>query len=204
MPFQPAVNCAEAVINWSGPGGLYANVLNFKFATAYDQGDIDALALAVDEAVGGAMLGLVGTVVAYVNTTVRGLTTSVDLEGVSDTEAGSGGASGTSMPPNVAYCLSLRTGLTGRSARGRFYTVGVTSAHLSAADTVTEAYRDAWIAALESVGSQAGDDGWQWGVLSRQNNNVVLSTAVFREITAVIGVDLFLDSQRRRLRNRGT
>lgn len=204
MAFQPAVNCAEAVINYSGPGGLYANVLNFKFATAYDQGDIDALAAAVDQAVGGAFIGLIGTVVTYVSTTVRGLTSSVDLEGVNDTEAAAGTASGTSMPPNVTYCLSLRTGLTGRSARGRFYTVGVTSAHLSAADTVSTTYRDNWIAALEAIGTQAGDDGWQWGVLSRQNNGVVLGSAVFREITDIIGVDLFLDSQRRRLRNRGT
>jgi len=204
MPFVPAPNCAEAVINWSGPGGLYANVLNFKFATAYDQGDIDALALAVDQAVGGAMLPVVGTVVTYVNTTVRGLTSSVDLEGVADVESAAGSASGTSMPPNVTYCLSLRTGLTGRSARGRFYTVGVTSSHLASAAAVSTTYRDNWIAALESVASQAGDDGWQWGVLSRQNNNVVLSTAVFREITDIIGVDLNLDSMRRRLSGRGT
>lgn len=204
MAFQPAVNCAEAVINWSGPGGLYANVLNFKFPTAYDQGDIDALAAAVDEAVGGAMLGLVGTVVSYVNTTVRGLTSSVDLEGVADAEAGAGGASGTSMPPNVTYCLSLRTGLTGRSARGRFYPVGLTSSQLSSAVAVSTTYRDAMIAALETIGSQAGDDGWSWGVLSRQNNNIVLAAAVFREITDVIGVDLNLDSMRRRLAGRGT
>lgn len=204
MAFQPATNCAEAIINWSGPGGLYANVLNFKFATAYDQGDIDALALAVDQAVGGAMLGLVGTVVTYVNTVVRGLTSSVDLEGVADDEAGAGTASGTSMPPNVAYCLSLRTGQTGRSARGRFYTVGVTSAHLASAVAVSTTYRDAWIAALEAVGSQAASDGWSWGVLSRQNNGIVLGTAVLRPITDVIGVDLNLDSMRRRLLGRGT
>jgi len=203
MAFQPAVDCAEAIISYATPGGINLNVVNFKYATVYDQEAIDDLAAAIDGVVGVDFLPLIAGDSVYVSTHVRGLASTVDLESLNVASSDNGGASGGALPTNAAYCLSLRTGLTGRSARGRFYTVAMTTAHQATADTVTTTYRDAWIAALESMQSAASGVGWTWGVLSRQNNGVVLSSAVLRAITVVFGVNLDIDSQRRRLAGRG-
>lgn len=46
-----------------------------------------------------------------------------------------GGTSGEAVPPQVACVVTLRTGLAGRSHRGRLYVVGVNRVYLNATDT---------------------------------------------------------------------
>jgi len=203
MAFVPAPNCAEAIINWDTPGGRNLNVCNFKFAGSYIQDDIDALAAAVDSAVGTDMLPLTSGDSAYVGTHVRGLAATVDLEALNVDSIGAGTAMGGGLPTNASHCISLRTGLTGRSARGRFYTVGMATSAQASADAVSVTYSNAYIDALENMSAAAALEGWTFVVLSRQNNGIVLTTAVARPITTMLAVDLNIDSQRRRLAGRG-
>lgn len=203
MAFVPAVDCAEAVIGFIGDGGNYNNVLNFKYATAYDQSNIDDLADAVDGAVGSDYLAILSDQVSYVNTHVRGLTSSVDLEGVANASASTGGDSDSPLPSNATLCVSLRTGLTGRSARGRFYSVGATFGDVLTADVFTAAYVAAVVATIVAISTQAGAAGWTLVVLSRRNAGVALTAAVARPVTQIYAVDNNVDSQRRRLKGRG-
>lgn len=180
-------------------GKNLANVMNFSFGSAYAQGDIDALASDVDSIIGSAFLSLMRSTVSYVQTVVRGLASSVDLEAVDATSAGPGSGSGGPQANHTTFCLSLRTGLTGRSARGRFYTLGVQATDLASINTVTATYRNNWITALGLLRVAAAADGWTLGVVSRQNNGVKLTTGVFRTVTTIIAVNDQLDTQRRRM-----
>jgi len=199
MPFQPATDCAVASIQYTSGGKSIANVVNFKSAAPYDQDDIDALALTVDTWVGTYVLSEVRNTVTYNQTVVRGLSSALDLEATNNDNAGTGALSGSALPNNVTFCLSLRTGLTGRSARGRFYVPPYDASKLSAANVVSSTFRDQWISILLQLGLDAAAAGWTWGVLSRRHAGVVLAEAVLRPIVDVIAVDDFVDHQDRRL-----
>jgi len=203
MAFVPAVDCAEAVIHYTTPGGKAVNVLNFKHDGGYDQGNIDDLALAVDTKVGINFLALMGSAYHYDETVVRGLASIVDLEGTNDDSAGNGTYTGTTLPTSVSLAISLRTGFTGRSARGRMFVAGITADSMASADTVNSTYADAWIAALNAVQAEAAISNWDLVVISRQSGGVRLTSAVARVVTDVLCVDHVIDSQRRRLLGRG-
>jgi len=204
MAFVSAPDCAEAVINYSNDAGFMANVLNFHKTGGYTQTDIDALATAVDDEVATNFLPLINVSTTYVNTHVRGLESAVDLESIVDTGTDVGSASGTSMPNNATFVLSFRTGFTGRSARGRMYVPPMGDSALTTANVVNSTFRNAWLTAIGSLFSAAAIAGWDAVVISRQNAGVPLSPAVAREITQIVVTDDNIDSQRRRLKGRGT
>lgn len=106
---------------------------------------------------------------------------------------------GTSAPNNVTITVSFRTGLGGRSRRGRNYWIGLLEANVnnnrvdSAVRTLILAYYSGYI------GAGTFSEGWQWGVYSRFTNNAPRLTGLFTPITSVIFADDVVDSQRNRL-----
>jgi len=199
MSFQSAPNCAEAVINATISGTALANVLNFYKSSGYDQDDIDALAEAVDDAVGSDYLAILASAVSYNSTLVRGLENTVDLQASVTTNAGAGAVSGATMPNNVSLVATLRTGLTGRSARGRFYTMVMSSASLASQNTLSSTIGTGLSDFLLQVQINALAAGWQLCVLSRYNNLSKRATAIAFAVTDIEVRNLLVDSQRRRL-----
>jgi hypothetical protein len=100
------------------------------------------------------------------------------------------------LPPFVAFCISLRTANRGRSGRGRQYVAGLREDQASGntyAQGAAQALVDAYMELVNFPPT-----GWEWGVLSRQNNGVPRTQGLFQPITAVIYTDLTLDTQRGR------
>jgi hypothetical protein len=199
MTFIPFANCAEIVLD-----GLYytkpiANVLLAQFPGTYVQGDLDALAAAVDNWMSTDYLPVCNTSVQYIQTRVRGLTNIIDLQATSNTSAGFGGASGTVMPGNVTLCFSLRTGFTGRSARGRFYAWPPSQNALSTGQVFGATYGTAMLTALSNLKAAIQSAGWAWGVGSRQTGGSPRTSGLFTPISVAIYTNLDADSQRGRL-----
>lgn len=114
-----------------------------------------------------------------------------------------GGANGTnSMPGNATFCLSLRTAFVGRTRRGRMYTIGMDEAH-QAGGVVTSTYRNNWLTLAEQLRLAAAAANWEWVVASFWSGGVERPTALVTPVQAIIAVDDFVDSQRRRLQGRG-
>jgi hypothetical protein len=199
MTFQSAPDCAEAVIQATYGGVNIANVLNFKKTGGYDQDAIDALAELVDAAVGDAYLPICNSQVGYTSTLVRGLTESVDLTASRSTNAGSGALTSNPLPANVTLCATLKTGFTGRSARGRFYAFPTAQGQLASADAFISDYGDGLIAFLQEVKDNAFLADWKLIVLSRSNGGARRGTAIGTNVSAVVLRNLLSDSQRHRL-----
>lgn len=190
---------AEAVIRWTNGRVNFNNVLNFLKTGGYDQTAIDNLAALVDLAVDTYFLPLIASTADYVLTDVRGLTSASDLFATNGTNAGAGSAAGNPVPSNVAYVITLGTGFTGRSYRGRFYMPALTTAHVAGDDNVTSTYSDAVVDAVADLLADALTAGWTPVVLSRVTGGAPRATAIGTPITDIIARNTTTDSQRRRL-----
>lgn len=107
------------------------------------------------------------------------------------------------MPANVTIAVSLRTGLAGRSFRGRHYWTGLSEGQV-AGDFITTGVNTGILAAINAlrVALQAAD--FTWCIVSRTANGVPRTTGVATAITTVFTVDTRVDTMRRRLLGEGT
>jgi hypothetical protein len=119
------------------------------------------------------------------------------------TTSNAGAQTGEALPFNNSFCISFRTANRGRSGRGRNYFVGLTI------DTVTSNVVNADITAgllagyTALIGAGLFVAGAQWCVVSRYSHGEARSSALIQPIISAINVDTIVDSQRRRLPNRG-
>jgi len=202
MAFQSVPNTAEMAFIFSADGNVMQNRINFECITdPYDATLLANLATAGDLWVDSDYLPAVSSDVQYLRTEVRGLNDEFDLVVVEDANAGFGGTVSAVYPLNVSKAFTLRSGLTGRSARGRFYTVGMTAGHTvnGSRTLITTAYRDAFINALTSLISDAFVAGWVMVVTSRYHNGVKRTSGLNFAISQVGVSDMTTDSRRDRL-----
>jgi hypothetical protein len=103
------------------------------------------------------------------------------------------------LPGSVAFCVSLRTGLTGRSARGRYYWQGLTEDQVSgntvASGTVTSIVgaMDNLISTITGISAFPVIVSYFSGGIARPGGPVTFL------INDALAVDNIVDSQRGRL-----
>jgi len=199
MTFQPAPNCVELVVRGTIGFKPVANVLNFWKPTTYNLTDIQDLADAANAQTVAHYLPIMGNGVAYSECFVRGLSTIIDISAANASGAGAGSAAGVCLPSNSSFVVTLRTGFTGRSARGRFYAWPTGSGNQVDAGTVSIGYGDAVVTLVTAYKTAAAALGFQMVVLSRQSGGVRPATATHIPVTLIEHRNLELDSQRRRL-----
>lgn len=113
-----------------------------------------------------------------------------------------GGANSASEPGNVSFCLSARTGQSGRSFRGRKYVAGVPVVFRSG-NQVTADWAADILAALNGLISTLNAINQVLVVVSRIADGVERLTGLSTPIDNFTYTDLNIDSQRRRLTGRG-
>lgn len=107
---------------------------------------------------------------------------------------------GATLPGNVAFCVSLRTGLTGRSARGRFYWAGLVEQQV-AKNIVDAGVVISIVAAMNNLISLITSLSAQVVIVSYYSGNVLRPGGpVYFIVTNALAVDSNVDSQRGRLR----
>lgn len=203
MAFQPAPACAVAVMRYGyTSGGIFthANVLNFKTTAgvAFTLGDLSNLADTLEAWFTGHLDGVMSTGFSLLNIELRGLASAespyyvrtVGLPGV---------VAGDALPPNVAACVTMSTGLTGRSARGRMYWGGMSEVQQDGGALVSgvvTGLNDACAALLTALD---GDGSYDLVVLSRFTGGAERPTANPLKVTEFALRDAVLDTQRRRI-----
>jgi len=199
MPFVAVPDTVEVVINGDISGQPIANVVGASRVGGYVQADLDNLAAAVDGWVASDYLPLVSNSVGYTSTHVRGLSNIIDLESTDTTNAGPGTASGSGMPANASFVVTLRTGHTGRSARGRFYMWPYASSALLTSQTVTTTYSTAAQSALIALAGAISGAGFQFVIISRRSNGAPRLVGVTTAVTDIESRNQDVDSMRHRL-----
>lgn len=203
MAFQPAPACAQAVLRFGYTvGGIFthANVLNFvkDAGTAFDVADLELLADILE-----AWFLDQGDALLHVGYQLM----TIELRGLESAEAAyttricndPGTVAGDSLPPNVAACLSMTTGFTGRSSRGRMYWGGLSEVQQDggtlAAGVVT-GFNDLCADLLNKLEIEGL---CKLAVLSRFTGGAQRATAHPLVVTDFGLRDAVLDTQRRRI-----
>lgn len=115
-----------------------------------------------------------------------------------------GGKGTQSLPNNDAFCVTLRTGLSGRSNRGRSYFSGIANTDVvrSHLDPVVGAEIVASMNSL--IGTLQGDANTMLVVVSRAHDGAPRAEGIFHQVISASAYDYVMDSQRNRLPGRGT
>lgn len=113
-----------------------------------------------------------------------------------------GGVPEPSMPGNVTWCVQFRGDGRGRSRRGRNYVPGLPTSVIND-NQVTQSWATAVLNSYQALGSTLQTEGLQHVIVSRVADGVPRTTALLTPVTAYVGVDTTIDSQRRRLPGRG-
>jgi hypothetical protein len=107
------------------------------------------------------------------------------------------------MPNNVSLAVSLRSGSTGRSARGRWFWQGFTTNQITGS-VVDSGIGSTIDAAMTALRSAIVDLGYRWVIVSYTEDNAPRPGGpVYFQVNDILLVDNVVDSQRRRLPGRG-
>jgi len=213
MPVAYSFAAIEAILRYTWNGQRCENTLWFKTVggTIPSEGEIAALGADLHSWYQTYLIPIQGSVCVLNEIYLRQaliaggaeLTIPGDLLDV-------GSAGGDPEAGNVTLTVSFRTGLSGRSYRGRNYSIGMTKSQQSggtASSAYVEALEDAY-SELKNIIDTTGDFVWviysQYeGVDAGTGNPIPRLTPLMTPVSTAIVVDDRTDSQRRRLRARG-
>jgi hypothetical protein len=157
------------------------------------------LADVIDINVGAGYLPLINLDTQYVETTVKDLASFPGTIATANANAGTGGNASASLPANVSFCMTARTGFVGRSYRGRLYGFPIGVTELSGTNTVTASYANLMQTWLTNQNTAADALGWKGVVLSYYTGGMVRSLPIATPISVWLYRNLTTDSQRGRL-----
>lgn len=203
MPFVPAPNCVQVELRWTLDSQKCENRFFVDMTEPPSVENMTALSAVVAGWVENEYAPIVNGAITFTEALYTDWTTQL---GVQLTQPLSlvGGTSGTMLPNESSFCVSLRTGFRGRSARGRWYMPPPDQAARLGINTLTTTYVGLAAGALSTLIDNIIGGGWFMSVVQFRSNNVKLTTGVVRRFSHALAVDNLLDSQRRRKPGNGT
>jgi hypothetical protein len=203
--FIPAPNCAQVELIYLSQGELCENVFKVQKGSPYTLAQLQSLRGTVNtwDSTTGNQLRSSG--VQLVRIRSRGIDSASDpVEDYTLPTPRNGTQAGTMLPNNVTFCFKLPTGLAGRSYRGRWYQVGLTTGFIGAdANHMNPVSAANALAALNALPTALTAAGHTLVVVSYRHDKAWRTTAVVTPALPFVYVDLAFDSQRRRLTGRG-
>lgn len=203
MPFVPTLDTAKVAVIQSLDNQQVINTMWFTYFSGWTEELLQDLAEAVHNGWETRMLPLLSD-----DLTLREVT-ATDMESETGpsvsfivTPFPAGGIVGTSMPNNVAACVTFLTAGRGRSARGRNYLAGITG-DAATNNTMNSNFMGDVIDAYAGLKNDLAALGFNHAVVSFQNDGVPRSAGLPQTVTGYRFADATLDSQRRRLPGRG-
>lgn len=202
MAFQKVVDTVEIDMIFTQNGVLAQNVFYAKLDGGYSLTDLEDLAARIDLQWDGTWKPRQVTEVLYLRTEVRGLAVENDLIAIDGTSTGAGIHAGNALPNNATFCIKKQSGLTGRSARGRTYWIGIPQGELVLLDEnqLEPVYTALLVDAVDDIREAIDSVGlWEPVLVSRFSGGVARSEGVTFPWISSTNVDNRVDTQRRRL-----
>lgn len=210
MPFVPVTNTVLAELRMTADNQFVENTLYFEYLTLPTLTEMTTLGQALIDWWDANIAPLIWIGVELREVVITALNSSTGLQATvvpATTQLGELNVS--ALPMNVSLTVSFRTGLRGRSFRGRNYIVGLVEGQTTAANEIVSATSAAFVDAYSLLLDFGQDIGASWVVVSRfsgvdgNGDPIPRAAGVTTPITSVLVVDNIVDSQRRRLPGRG-
>jgi len=200
MAFQRVPDTASVTLVFLQNGENLINTVHASKLGGYDLSQIAFLANAIDNNVAVDMRPEMVADSSYVRTEVRGLNSENDFLDLDGTNAGPGAILGPGLPNNVTLSIKRASGVTGRSARGRVYFVGLAASELDANENVLDATAAANKAiAWDQIRVTIASAGWLPVIVSRFTGGAQRAEGVTFPWLSTVAVNANIDSQRGRL-----
>ena len=190
MAFIPVPNTAYLVVRYlSDSGKPLTNGFGFFKSGGWDVASLTVLTAAVEDAWIESLQALMSTAINLVGADAVDLTDAAGAYAESIIAAPPAGTrAGAGLPLHSAMSVTTRTGLRGRSFRGRIYHTGLTASDLtddrkwsaSVVAAVTAGY-ETFISALETEATA------DFSVISRYEDGVARAFGLHTEVTQVQG-----------------
>lgn len=199
MAFQSVPDTMEIVVNMRLHGVPVVNVLAARGAGAPSPSALEGIAVLVADWWQVSLAPEVSTELFLTGVTTRDLTSALgpSYELLVSPNA-SGQVPGGSLPGNVAFVVSHRTGFGGRSFRGRSYVPGIPGGSFDN-NEVLPAFADGVTNAFNVLRSRLGEGTWALAVVSRFTGGAERPAGISTPITNSTYANLKVDTQRRRL-----
>lgn len=198
MPFVPAPNVAMFEVVGTKDGQIIENRMYVDCLHAPTLGDlagIRAIVLSWCNAHYAPLLPSEVTINMVRVTDVSQQNGAQDIATVTIPGTVAGGA----LPNEVSFCVSLRSAVRGRSARGRWYMLGVAKSNVTAQNRVGGAYATAAVTALDQLITDLKFVNLQPIICSFVTNNAPrVGGPVYFILMNAVATDDVVDSQRRR------
>lgn len=203
-PFIPVVNGASCELIYALAGDVSENVFHVTKGSPFTLANLQALRTAVNnwDAATGSTQRSNQAFLTRIRTKALD-TNSSPMEDFTLPSPRAGAQGGFVLPPNVAFCVKLSTGLAGRSFRGRWYWGNLTTNWQADAGHTSVANANALAGFLTTLIANLATAGFTMVVVSYMSGGVWRSTGLATPITTAVSVDTAFDSMRKRLPNRG-
>jgi len=204
--FIPVPNCASVELIYSVNGVVAENQFHVKKGSPYSASDIVTLRTAVDNWDSATGKQIRSSTVTLVRIRCKALDSAGSpMEDYALPTPRPGTQAGNLWPGNVTWCVKKSTGLTGRSFRGRWYIVGLTTGSTGTTanqmSTVSGPFFLTWLNTLITNLATAGST---MVVVSYRTGHAYRSAGLPTTVTGFVAVDYNMDSMRKRLTGRGS
>lgn len=209
MPFVPVANTIQVDVIYLLDNQRVENTLYFEDPDGWNIGKIIDFLDQLNTLIQTDLLPFLASSIQLIEIIGRLLDTASSI-GFSYpvTPPVSGGVSGNAAPNNVTYTISFKTGLTGRSFRGRNYVPGLAGSSVTS-NTIGSTARTGILAFYNALKAMASENATPWVVVSRYSgvdgdgHAIPRVAGVTTPVQSVSTFDTTVDSQRRRLPGRG-
>lgn len=202
MAFQKVTDTVEVNMIYTLNGEIAQNVFYGKQPGGYVLADLEELAFDIDQAWDVTFKTEQPPELSYLRTEVRGLAVINDLFAQNSDSAGVGTHISEALPNNVTFSIKKVSGLTGRSARGRTYWIGIPQDELLVVNenNLKQGYVDAIVADIDFLRVVIGTSALFSAVLvSRFTNGAARSEGVTFPWVGSTAVNNRVDTNRGRL-----
>lgn len=202
MAFQPVEDTVEIDVIYTLNGEIVQNVFYAKLEGGYVLTDLEDLAEQMDAVVAANWRPEQPIEAVYLRVEVRGLAVPNDLLATNDDTSSAGLDASAALPNNVTFSIKKTSGLTGRSARGRCYWIGIPRDKTEGTDEnrLTAAYVDDIVENIDQVRSNINGVGdWEAVLVSRFADGLKRDEGVTFPWLGTVAVDVVIDTQRNRL-----
>ncbi len=202
MVFQPVPDTAQIDLIFTLNGEPVQNSFYARLVGGYTLTDLQDLADAIDLQVAVIWQSDQPPEVSYVRTDVRGLASVNDKVATQNLSAYVGTAGSQALPNNVTFSIKKGSGLTGRSARGRIFWIGIPEGNITPSNEnfITAAYAAVIVTNVDAIRLTIPTVGvWEPVLVSRIEDKVKRDPAVTFPWVSTSNVNTRVDTHKGRL-----